>query len=324
MWALPELVEAAVRGGDTGLAHGALTRLAETTQPCGTDWALGVEARCRALLSDGAAADALYREAIDRLGRTRVRPELARAHLLYGEWLRRKGRRIDAREQLRTAYDMLTAIGMEAFAERARRELVATGETVRQRSAETHHHADRAGGPHRRPGPGRPDQPGDRRPAVPVRADGPVPPGQDLHQARHHLPPRTARHADAPQAGQPAALAGQLGGRGPASAVRDEANADRSIWLVRDNRPFFFTERGSGIAPRDAASGGRAERTLSQRRSGRRRRRRRTRRGAGTGTRGPRRGRSSPLRGGSGRRAGGCSAAGSSGRCRRWPRTPAC
>ena len=110
---------------------------AETTQPCGTDWALGIEARCRALLSDGAAADELYREAIDRLSRTRLRPELARAHLLYGEWLRREGRRIEAREQLRTAHDMLAAIGMEAFAERARRELIATGETVRKRSAET-------------------------------------------------------------------------------------------------------------------------------------------------------------------------------------------
>jgi DNA-binding CsgD family transcriptional regulator len=136
MWALPELVEAAVRGGDTELAHRALTRLAETTQPCGTDWALGVEARCRALLSDGAAADALYREAIDRLGRTRVRPELSRAHLLYGEWLRHQSRRVDAREQLRTAYDMLTAIGMEAFAERAHRELIAAGETVRRRTGE--------------------------------------------------------------------------------------------------------------------------------------------------------------------------------------------
>ena len=136
MWALPELVEAALRGGDTELAHGALTQLVETTQPCGTDWALGVEARCRALVSEGAAADALYREAIDRLGRTRVRPELARAHLLYGEWLRRGGRRVDAREQLRTAYHMLAAIGMDSFAERAHRELIATGEIVRQRSAE--------------------------------------------------------------------------------------------------------------------------------------------------------------------------------------------
>ncbi len=136
IWALPELVEAAARGGDAELARDALKRLAETTQPCGTDVALGIEARCRALLSDGAAADELYREAIDRLSRTRLRPELARAHLLYGEWLRREGRRLDARDQLRTARDMLDAIGMEAFAERARRELIATGETVRKRSVE--------------------------------------------------------------------------------------------------------------------------------------------------------------------------------------------
>ena len=106
------------------------------TQAGGTDFGLGLEARCRALLSDGTAADDLYREAIGRLGRTPLQPELARAHLLYGEWLRREGRRLDAREQLRTAYDMLAAIGMVAFAERARRELIATGETVRKRSAE--------------------------------------------------------------------------------------------------------------------------------------------------------------------------------------------
>jgi DNA-binding CsgD family transcriptional regulator len=136
-WALPELVEAAVRIGDVELGHEALARLAATTRPCGTDWALGIQARCLALLSDGSAADELHREAIERLSRTQLRPELARAHLLYGEWLRREGRRTDAREQLRIAYDMLTAIGMEAFAERARRELNATGETVRQRSAET-------------------------------------------------------------------------------------------------------------------------------------------------------------------------------------------
>jgi len=137
MWVLPELVEAAARIGDPDLARDALERLAATTQPCGTDLALGIEARCRALLCDGAAADGLYREAIDRLSRTRLRPELARAHLLYGEWLRRARRRVDAREQLRTAHDMLAAIGMEAFAERARWELIATGETVRKRSAET-------------------------------------------------------------------------------------------------------------------------------------------------------------------------------------------
>jgi DNA-binding CsgD family transcriptional regulator len=135
--ALPELVEAAARGGDAELAREALERLAETTQPCGNDLALGIEARSRALLSDGAAADDLYRDAIARLRRTQLRPELARAQLLYGEWLRRQGRRVDAREQLRTAHDLFATIGMEAFAERARIELLATGETARKRTVET-------------------------------------------------------------------------------------------------------------------------------------------------------------------------------------------
>ena len=137
MWALPELVEAAARTGETNVAREALDRLAEMTQPAGTDWALGTEARSRALLSDGEDADLLYSEAIERFGRTGLRPELARAHLLYGEWLRREGQRRDAREQLRTAHDMLAAIGMEAFAERARRELLATGERARKRSVDT-------------------------------------------------------------------------------------------------------------------------------------------------------------------------------------------
>ena len=137
MWTLPELVEAAVRGGDAELAHDAHGRLAETTRHCRNDVAAGIGARCRALLSDGAAADELYREATDRLGRTQLLPELGRAHLLYGEWLRRENRRVDAREQLRTAHDMLDAIGMEAFAERARRELLATGEKVRKRVEDT-------------------------------------------------------------------------------------------------------------------------------------------------------------------------------------------
>ena len=135
MWALPELVEAAARTGDIELATGAFERLAGTTQPAGNDVALGLEARCHALLSIGSAADDLYLESIDRLGRTRLRPDLARAHLLYGEWLRREGRRLDAREHLRTSHDALAAIGMEAFAERARRELIATGEKVRKRDA---------------------------------------------------------------------------------------------------------------------------------------------------------------------------------------------
>jgi DNA-binding CsgD family transcriptional regulator len=137
MWALPELIEAAVRTRNTEVSAGALERLAESTSVSGTDWALGIEVRSRALLSEGEAADRLYREAIERLGRTRMRAELARAHLLYGEWLRRENRRIDAREQLRASYQMLTVMGMEGFAERARRELLATGETVRKRTVET-------------------------------------------------------------------------------------------------------------------------------------------------------------------------------------------
>jgi DNA-binding CsgD family transcriptional regulator len=134
MWALPELVEAAVRTGNTGLAGEALDQLSGWTQAGRTDWGLGVEARCRALLSDGEAADRLYREALVRLGRTGMRPDLARARLLYGEWLRRQRRRTDAREQLRAACQMLEAIGMDAFAGRARRELRAAGVIARGRA----------------------------------------------------------------------------------------------------------------------------------------------------------------------------------------------
>jgi DNA-binding CsgD family transcriptional regulator len=134
MWALPELVEAAARTGNTGLAGEALDQLSGWTQAGRTDWGLGVEARCRALLSDGEAADRLYQEAITRLGRTGMRPDLARARLLYGEWLRRQRRRSDAREQLRAACELLEAIGMEAFAGRARRELRAAGAAARGRA----------------------------------------------------------------------------------------------------------------------------------------------------------------------------------------------
>jgi DNA-binding CsgD family transcriptional regulator/tetratricopeptide (TPR) repeat protein len=133
MWALPELIEAASRSGRADLAADALGRLAEATSVGQTDWGQGTYARCRALLADGDDAEGWYREAVDRLGRTSVRTELARTHLLYGEWLRREGRRSDARARLRTAHDMFGAIGMEAFAERTRRELAATGETVRRR-----------------------------------------------------------------------------------------------------------------------------------------------------------------------------------------------
>jgi len=136
MWALPELIEAASRSGYSEIASDALTQLAETTQASGTDFGLGIEVRSRALVSAPQAAEALYREAIDWLGRTQLRPELARAHLLYGEWLRREYRRADARAQLRTAQEMLDAMGMAAFAERAQRELRATGEKIRRRTVE--------------------------------------------------------------------------------------------------------------------------------------------------------------------------------------------
>jgi DNA-binding CsgD family transcriptional regulator len=135
VWALPELIEAASRTGQTQVAAGALDRLAEATSISQTDWGPGIHARSRALLSDGEDAETSYHEAIERLGRTPLRPDLARAHLLYGEWLRRESRRADARAQLRTAHDMFAAIGMEAFAGRARRELRATGETARKRTA---------------------------------------------------------------------------------------------------------------------------------------------------------------------------------------------
>jgi DNA-binding CsgD family transcriptional regulator len=135
-WSLSELIEAAVRSGQPARASDALRRLSETTRPSGTDWALGMEARSRGLLSEGETAENCYREAIERLGRTRMRPAVARAHLLYGEWLRRENRRRDARAELRTAHDRFTAMGIEAFAERTRRELLATGETVRKRTAE--------------------------------------------------------------------------------------------------------------------------------------------------------------------------------------------
>jgi DNA-binding CsgD family transcriptional regulator len=126
-WSLPELVEAAAHVGDLELARDALDRLAETTQPAGTEFALGIEARSRALVSGGPAAERLYLEALERLSRTRLRPELARGHLVFGEWLRREGRLREAREQLRTAEELFAEIGMVAFARRAQAELVAAG-----------------------------------------------------------------------------------------------------------------------------------------------------------------------------------------------------
>ena len=136
-WALTELIEAAVRTARQDVAADALGRVMAATAPSSTNWGRGIRARCQALLSTGETAERLHREAIDRLAGTRRRPELARAHLLYGEWLRRENRRVDARVQLRTAHDQLASIGMEGFAERARSELLATGEKVRERNAAT-------------------------------------------------------------------------------------------------------------------------------------------------------------------------------------------
>ncbi len=137
IWSIAELVEAAVRAGKPERAAPALLRLSEQARASESEWALGIDARSRALLSNGEDADRLYGEAVERLGRTHIRAELARAHLLYGEWLRREGRRVDARNHLRTAHEMLAAMGIDGFAERARRELLATGETVRKRTART-------------------------------------------------------------------------------------------------------------------------------------------------------------------------------------------
>ena len=131
---LAELIEAAARSGQPERATSPLAQLAEIAHAAGTEWALGTHARAAAMLAEGEAAELLYREAIERLSHVRSCATLARARLLYGEWLRREHRRVDAREQLRVAHTMLSDMGMEAFAERARRDLLATGETVRKRS----------------------------------------------------------------------------------------------------------------------------------------------------------------------------------------------
>jgi DNA-binding NarL/FixJ family response regulator len=136
-WASTELIEAAVRTGKPDVAASALEQVMAATAPSRTDWGRGMQARCRALLSKGESAERLYREAVERLGRARRRPELARAHLLYGEWLRRENRRVDARVQLRAAHDQFASIGMEGFADRARAELQVTGEKLRKRAVET-------------------------------------------------------------------------------------------------------------------------------------------------------------------------------------------
>jgi len=137
IWTLTELIESAIRLGQPERARSAFERVEETTRAAGTDWALGIEARSRALLNDGDDTEDLYMEAIARLSRTSIRVQLARSHLLYGEWLRRERRRVDARIELRTAYELFRDFGIAAFAERARLELEATGEHARKRTVET-------------------------------------------------------------------------------------------------------------------------------------------------------------------------------------------
>ena len=188
-WGMVELVEAAARGGEPDAAVEVAGRFAEIAKAAGTDWALGVDARSRALLSTGATAEQLYREALDRLGRCRMRVDLARAHLLYGEWLRREHRRVDARAQLRAAHDLFTSMGMEGFAERARKELLATGENGAQADRRDARRADRAGATDRAAGPRRAVEPGDRCTAVPQPAHRRVAPAQGVRQARDPVPP---------------------------------------------------------------------------------------------------------------------------------------
>ena len=137
MWVMAEVIEAAVRAGTPEVGADTHRRLVAVTRASGTDWALGVSSRSGALLAEGLRAEDLYVEAIDRLGRTRIAVDLARAHLLYGEWLRRQRRRLDARKELRVAHELFSDFGMEAFAERARVELQATGEHARRRAVDT-------------------------------------------------------------------------------------------------------------------------------------------------------------------------------------------
>ena len=204
--ALPELVEAAVRSGRPQVAADALEHLSERTRAAGTEFALGMEARSRALTSQGAPAEALYREAIELLGRTRMRFDLARARLIYGEWLRRENRRVDAREQLRTAHEMFSSMGADGFAERAARELLATGERARKRTP-GHPRRPHSAGSADRPACARGLlEPRDRSAALHQPADRRVPPAQGVHQARDHLAHSAGRSTAQRGAGTPARI----------------------------------------------------------------------------------------------------------------------
>jgi len=186
---LPELIEAAVRTRRADLAREALGRLSAMTTIEDSDWSKGLEARSRALLSEGREAEQCYAEAVERLGRTQLRPELARTHLLYGEWLRRENRRLDARHQLYAAYHLLAAIGADAFAERAQ----GTGRHRREGPQTRGRHLQRAhpaGGAHRPAGPGRTHQPRDFRGTIHQHPHRRMAPSQGVRQTGHHVPQR--------------------------------------------------------------------------------------------------------------------------------------
>ena len=214
-WALIELVEAAARSKEPKLAADALELLAERTGLSDTDWAFGIEARSRALLEQGQGAEDLYTEAIERLDRCRIKVHLARTHLIYGEWLRRENRRADAREPLRTAHELFVTMGADAFAERAARELLVTGETARKRTADTRddltpqetHIAELA-----REGRSNPEIGGA---AVHQPANRRVPPPQGVREARDQLTQRAQAGAPGTEFEHPAGLADSRAGRSP-------------------------------------------------------------------------------------------------------------
>ena len=194
--ALPDLVEAAVRCGELDTARRAVDALREQTEASPTAWARGVEARSRALLSEGDDADALYRQAISELAESRLGVELARAQLLYGEWLRRQNRRVDAREQLRAAHEAFAEMGAAPFAERAAARAAGHRGDGAQAHGRDAGRADPARGPDRADGGRRRHECRDRRPAVPQPANGRVAPAQGVREAGHQLPPGAPLGAD--------------------------------------------------------------------------------------------------------------------------------
>ena len=191
-WGLSELVEAATRCGRTDLAAHALNRLATKADAARTDWARGIEARSQALLAEAGDADRWYRTSIDHLRRTQVQAELARTHLLYGEWLRRHGHRRDARAELNVAHELFVSMGMEAFAQRADNELVGTGEKRRTRDSRAPGRSHRARTPDCRARPRRALEPSDRCSLVPQPTDRRMAPPPRVLEARHPVSTRAA------------------------------------------------------------------------------------------------------------------------------------